>query len=281
MIQKCKNYLSLIRFFNPTGTFLLLYPIIITFLFIDPNFTHFNIFILFLLGAFLMRSAGCIINDLCDYKYDKRVLRTKNRPLASGAVNKIEALFLLVILLLMSLAILLQFNPKTILFGFVIIIPVVIYPLTKRFFKYPQIFLGGVFNLGVFLLYFALNKDLNIIPFILYIAFLSWTVAYDTIYAYQDINDDIILGLNSTAINWGNNSRIIVSILYIVFLLLLLLVGILNGYGFFFYILLNIITLIVLAKISFLNLDDDNECKRFFQFNNIIGLSIILAILLS
>ena len=233
MIQKCKNYLSLIRFFNPTGTFLLLYPIIITFLFIDPNFTHFNIFILFLLGAFLMRSAGCIINDLCDYKYDKRVLRTKNRPLASGAVNKIEALFLLVILLLMSLAILLQFNPKTILFGFVIIIPVVIYPLTKRFFKYPQIFLGGVFNLGVFLLYFALNKDLNIIPFILYIAFLSWTVAYDTIYAYQDINDDIILGLNSTAINWGNNSRIIVSILYIVFLLLLLLVGILNGYGFF------------------------------------------------
>ena len=279
MIQKCINYLSLIRFFNPTGTFLLLYPIIITFLFVDPNLTYLNILYLFILGAFLMRSAGCIVNDLCDYKYDKKVIRTKNRPLATGAVSKIEALLLLLFLLLLSLVILFQFNKKTILFGIILIIPIVIYPLTKRFFKYPQIFLGGVFNLGIFLLWFALNQELNIMPFILYGSFLSWTIAYDTIYAYQDIDDDIILGLNSTAVHWRNNGRIMVSILYIVFLLLLLVVGILNGSGFFFYISLNMITLIILAKISSLNLFNHSECKKFFQFNNVIGLLIILTIL--
>ena len=123
-----------------------------------------------------MRSAGCVINDLCDYKYDRKVARTKNRPLANGDVHKFEAIIILFIFLIFALFILLQFNYKTIIFGFTLIIPIIIYPLTKRFFKYPQIFLGAVFNLGVFLLLFALEQEFNLIILMLYIDFLSWTM---------------------------------------------------------------------------------------------------------
>jgi 4-hydroxybenzoate polyprenyltransferase len=279
MLVKITKYLSLIRFFYPTGTFLLLYPLIISFAVVAINLAQYKILGLFMVGAFLMRSAGCVINDLCDYKYDSKVARTQNRPLANGDISKVEAIVILFILLTFALFILLQFNDKTIIFGSTLIIPIMIYPLTKRFFKYPQIFLGAVFNLGVFLLWFALEQEFNLTILMLYIAFLSWTIGYDTIYAYQDIEDDKILKLNSTAINWGSNARNIVIFCYILFVVLLLIVGLLKGAGLAFYLVLNCLILIIIAKLSYLDLNNYRDCRDFFQFNNLIGLLVCVVFL--
>ena len=281
MRNKIRNYLDLIRFFSPTGTLLLFYPVVITFLWVDPGFSNLSLLGLFFLGTFLMRSSGCVINDLCDYRFDKHVFRTKNRPLASGAVSKFEAIILLFVLLICALSILLQLNYLSILFGLSLIIPISIYPLTKRFFKYPQLFLGATFNLGVFLMWFALEREISVIPFILYMSFVFWTIGYDTIYAHQDIADDMSLNLNSTAINFGNFNPIIIWLCYFVFIVLLLVAGILKGYGFVYFVLLNFVAIYVFGRLSFLDLEDRDDCLRFFKFNNVIGVAITLLHILS
>jgi len=281
MYNRLKSYLDLIRFFNPTGTLLLLYPVVITFLWLESGVDNLRLLILFAFGTFLMRSGGCIVNDLCDVKFDKKVFRTKNRPLASGAVSKIEAIILLFVMLLLALWILLQLNNTAILFGFSLIIPIAIYPLTKRFFKYPQLFLGATFNLGVFLLWLALSRDISVVAFMLYVAFVLWTIGYDTVYAYQDIEDDKVLGLHSTAISFGRHGRMMIMLCYALFFILLLVVGIMKGYGFIYFVLLNLFTIYVIARISFLDLEDRDECSRFFKFNNIIGVMLVILYLLN
>ena len=275
--EKLFNYFNLIRFFNPTGSLLLSYPLIISFLLLERDFSNIKTLILFIIGAFLMRSAGCIINDLCDYKFDRQVWRTKNRPIASGKVSKFSAIILLVIILLLALLILIEFNRATIILGLSFIIPVIIYPLTKRFFPYPQLFLGITFNLGVFLLTLALYYEINILTIILYISFLSWTIAYDTIYAHQDIEDDQALGLYSSAITFGKYNALIIILLYAIFMLGMLSAGILQGYhALSYFISLNIIALYIFARLSILDLKNHIECANFFKFNNIIGILLII-----
>ena len=149
-----------------------------------------------------MRSAGCVINDLFDKKFDEKILRTKNRPLASGKVSRFEALILLGLLLILGFVILLQFNFKTILSGFFALALVATYPLMKRVTHYPQIFLGLTFNFGILMSGLVFLEKITLDFIILYIAGIIWTVIYDTIYAYRDIEDDLKIGVKSTAIKF-------------------------------------------------------------------------------
>lgn len=163
---------------------------------------------LFLIGSILMRGAGCIINDIWDRDLDKQVERTQNRPLACGDLSVKDALYLLATLLLISFIILLQFNWLTIALGFLTIPLIAIYPLMKRFSYWPQIFLGLTFNFSALMGYSAMSETITIEAILLYLGAIFWTIGYDTIYAHQDAEDDALIGVKSTALKFGEQSKI-------------------------------------------------------------------------
>ncbi len=201
-----KTFLELIRIKQSIGSALLILPCFLAIALIYKTNSDITIStiisttILFIIGAFLTRSAGCIINDLLDKNFDKKVERTKNRPLASKKISTKMALFFLAILLFLGLIILLQFNFQTIVGGFVALALILIYPLMKRVTYFPQIFLGITFNFGIIMAGLALNSSINFGLIILYLACISWTFLYDTIYGFQDIEDDLRIGIKSSAI---------------------------------------------------------------------------------
>ncbi len=207
------NYIKLTRLNQPTGIWLLFLPCLFgIFLALKklPNFETIEaarIILLFLAGSIVMRSAGCVINDLIDQKFDEKVERTKNRPLAAKKISRRAALILLGVLLFLGFLILLQFNTRTILSGFAALALVASYPLMKRITHYPQVFLGLTFNFGVLMASLALLENIGIGAVILYFACIIWTVIYDTIYAYQDIDDDLKIALKSTQISFNKNPK--------------------------------------------------------------------------
>lgn len=281
MISKLNNYLKLIRFSNPSGTILLFLPILFTYLLFSFQVNHLLTLILFAVEAFLMRSAGCIINDIVDMKYDKKVTRTKLRPLASGAVNIYEAIILLSLILLIALLFSLFFQLKTIIFASLLIIPIIIYPFTKRFFILPQLFLGLVFNSSVFI--FALESDIGFdMPlFILYIATVFWTIAYDTIYAHQDKLDDKRLGLKSSALTFSHYNKEMIILCYSLFFFGFILISLLKNFNVIIIISLFVTCLITIIKLIKLNLENSKKCKIYFDNNNLLGLLISIQILIA
>lgn len=214
-------YLKLARIDRPIGIWLLLFPgwwaiILAAGSPFSPRFElkHWGLMILFALGAVLMRSAGCVINDLWDKNLDAQVERTRPRPLASGAISVRQALAFLFFLLSASLAILLTMNVFTVILGALSLIPVVIYPLMKRITWWPQAFLGMTFNWGALMGWSAVTGELSLAAFILYAASILWTLGYDTIYAHQDKEDDARIGIKSTALLFGEQSRQWVGLFY-------------------------------------------------------------------
>ncbi len=240
-----------------------------------------EIIYLFMLGALIMRSAGCVINDIFDKKFDQKVNRTKNRPIASENVSKKEAIILLTILSTIGLTILLQFNNITILAGAIIAIAIIIYPLCKRFTFYPQIFLGITFNSSILLSALAIKSQITLIDIFLYFALTIWTIIYDTIYAFQDIKDDVTIGVKSIAIKIHNKKpKIILKLLALLMFILLMTAGHLANFN-AIYIIINLIaTLILMAIIDNCDLEKSNKIANSFKANQIVGLFMILAILL-
>ncbi len=240
-----------------------------------------EIIYLFMLGALIMRSAGCVINDIFDKKFDQKVNRTKNRPIASENVSKKEAIILLTILSTIGLTILLQFNNITILAGTIIAIAIIIYPLCKRFTFYPQIFLGITFNSSILLSALAIKSQITLIDIFLYFALTIWTIIYDTIYAFQDIKDDVTIGVKSIAIKIHNKKpKIILKLLALLMFILLMTAGHLANFN-AIYIIINLIaTLILMAIIDNCDLEKSNKIANSFKANQIVGLFMILAILL-
>ena len=218
-MSKIVNYLKLSRLHSPTGIFLLLLPCFYAIALAvkvlpDPDYYLLaKMLLLFVLGAVLMRTAGCVINDLLDAKFDAKVARTKNRPIAVGLISKTEALFFLSFLLLFSLIVLVQFNFATIITGIFAFFLVLLYPLSKRITYFPQIILGFTFNLGVFMASFAILEELSESMIVLFLICLIWTIIYDTIYAFQDLQDDLKIGTKSTAIAFGLKAKIILQML--------------------------------------------------------------------
>ncbi len=266
-----KHYLTLIRFDKPVGTLLLFWPVAWALWLASDGHPPIYLIIIFSLGVFLMRSAGCIINDIADRKLDKHVARTKNRPLASGSVSIKNVVILFVILLLLSASLLLFLNILSFYIALVAAALTCLYPLCKRFTHFPQLVLGITFNMGVLVVYAA---HLNTIPaqaVLLYLATIFWTLAYDTLYAMSDKEDDLIVGIKSTAIKFGRYASAWVSLFYAVFLGLLFLAS------------KNIYVFLAGLYIVFIVLQAHRTQNYFraFQQNGLLGLLVLLALIIA
>ena len=276
-----KNYIYLMRLNKPTGFLLLFWPcswgMAYNLNFLPISSQWFYYLFLFFAGSILMRSAGCIYNDIVDKEIDKKVERTKNRPLASGKINLRNAWILILILCFLSLIILFQFNNKTILFGLSVIFIVLLYPFAKRFTYWPQLILGIVFNFGIILSWLSLNENFITGIILLYLSGIMWTVGYDTIYALQDVVDDKKIGVKSLALLLDKKTYQFLYIIYTaqIFLLISSLLLVSNFSAILF--LLSIPYLLILRKIYLMkNLKNYLEV---FQFNNYFGFLILLILL--
>ena len=276
-----KNYIYLMRLNKPTGFLLLFWPcswgMAYNLNFLPISSQWFYYLFLFFAGSILMRSAGCIYNDIVDKEIDKKVERTKNRPLATGKINLRNAWILILILCFLSLIILFQFNNKTILFGLSVIFIVLLYPFAKRFTYWPQLILGIVFNFGIILSWLSLNENFISGIILLYLSGIMWTVGYDTIYALQDVVDDKKIGVKSLALLLDKKTYQFLYIIYTaqIFLLIFSLLLASNFSAILF--LLSIPYLLILRKIYLMkNLKNYLEV---FQFNNYFGFLILLILL--
>jgi len=280
------NYIKLIRLNQITGIFLLLLPCLFGLSLALKNIDHFPkslaiyYLLLFSLGSVIMRSAGCIINDLLDYKFDQKVSRTKNRPIASGAISKSQALTLLMTLLTFGLIILLQFNQRTFISGFVALVLLATYPLMKRITYYPQVFLGITFNFGILMTSLAVLDKITLLSAILYTSCIIWTLIYDTIYAFQDIEDDLKIGVKSSAIKFSYNPKKILTLLNLLMFLSLIYLGYLANFNPGFFVIILSASFFLDGIISKCDLENPKSCLKSFKMNIWVGLLILLAIIL-
>ncbi|KIE06151.1 4-hydroxybenzoate polyprenyltransferase-like prenyltransferase [Candidatus Jidaibacter acanthamoeba] len=273
------KYARLMRLDKPVGSLLLMLPCLWSIGFATSSFLQKIIFsLLFAFGAMVTRSAGCIINDIVDKNFDAKIERTKTRPLASNEVSLKEAYILLCMLLAIAFF-LLMFLPKAAVFiGIVSIIPIVIYPFLKRYTYYPQVFLGFVFNLGVIMAWAAVSPTFSLIPLLVYISAVSWTVAYDTIYALQDKKDDLEVGVKSLAIKLGDAASQVIWVLYRIAAICLFIVGLNTHMNWGFYILMGLATYHLYWQAETVDIHDPNDAGKKFRSNLQYGLLVLLAI---
>ena len=221
-----KIFIDLARLNKPIGFMLLFWPCSWGLAYAYLNNQNLNLFIyyliLFFLGSVLMRSAGCIFNDIVDKDFDKRVTRTKTRPIAAGKITVWHSLTYVLILCLISFIILIQFNIFTIILGMSSMLLAFSYPFMKRITYWPQLFLGITFNWGIVMGWTAINSSISPEILILYASAIFWTLGYDTIYGAQDMSDDEIIGLKSTSIKFKKNIRLFVSVSYLISITLIL-----------------------------------------------------------
>jgi 4-hydroxybenzoate polyprenyltransferase len=284
-MKQLNFFIELTRLKKPIGFMLLFWPctwgLTLAYDFTNDLGKYFFYLTLFFFGSVLMRSAGCVINDIADKEFDKKVDRTKERPIASGQVSIVLALFYTSILCLIALLVLLNFNNLTIFVALGSMPLAFSYPLMKRYTYWPQLFLGITFNYGLILGWICIKDSLNIIPIIFYFGAIFWTLAYDTIYGFQDINDDEIIGVKSTSIKFKKNPYIFLITCYLIFIFCTVITGILMSFNYFFFIFL-IIPLIHLTLFQIKNLDisNPNNCLRIFKSNNLFGLILFINILI-
>jgi len=235
--------------------------------------------LLFFLGSVLMRSAGCIVNDIVDKDFDKKVLRTKKRPLASGMISVKKSLVYVVGLCFLAFLILIQFNFKTILLGMSSMLLAFSYPFMKRFTYWPQLFLGLTFNWGVIMAWVSINNDISLQIIFLYIAAIFWTLGYDTIYGAQDIADDEVIGLKSTSIKFKKKIKFFVCTSYLITSALLIILFFEKiGKNMFSFLLLLFVVSLIYQVINF-NKNAPKTCLKTFKFNNYSGLLLFLSFL--
>ena len=277
-------FLELIRLKKPIGYLLLFWPCAWG-LTIAYNFSSsLNIYIfylsLFFLGAVLMRSAGCIVNDILDRKFDKKVYRTKNRPITSGKISVKLGIFYSVLLCFVAFLVLINFNLFTIIIALASMPLAFSYPLMKRYTYWPQLFLGITFNYGLILGWTSINSEVNLTPLIFYFGAIFWTLGYDTIYGFQDIKDDEIIGLKSTSIKFKSNPIIFLYLCYTIFISSLILVGFLEEFSKLYFGLLIIIVLqMYYFQLKKFNQNSPSTCLEIFKSNNFLGI-LVFSILL-
>ena len=277
-------FMELTRLKKPIGYMLLFWPcawgLTIAYNFSENLNTYFFYLLLFFLGSVLMRSAGCIVNDILDRKFDKKVSRTKNRPIASGKVSVQMGFFYSTLLCLLAFLVLVNFNYFTIMIALASMPLAFTYPLMKRYTYWPQLFLGITFNYGLILGWTSINTEIMLAPIIFYLGAIFWTLGYDTIYGFQDIKDDEIIGLKSTSIKFKTNPLIFLNVCYSIFLICLCLIGYLMNYNIFFFIFIILIaTQIFYYQLSKLDTNNESNCLNTFKSNNFLGLLIFLAII--
>ena len=226
-----------------------------------------------------MRSAGCIFNDIVDKDFDKKVRRTKNRPIATGKISVLEAFIYVIFLCLISLTILLQFNLLTIILGMSSMILAFAYPFMKRITYWPQLFLGLTFNWGIIMGWSALTNSITIEPILLYLSAIFWTLGYDTIYGLQDVHDDEIIGTKSTAIKFKDNIKFFVLACYCLFVFFILILTFMMDISKSNFILTALFILPLMYQIKIFNIKNPESCLKAFKNNNLVGIFVFIFIL--
>ena len=284
LMKNLKLFIELTRLDKPIGYMLLFWPCVwgltLVYDFNSEINTYFKYLIFFLLGSILMRSAGCIINDIADKKFDQKVERTKNRPIASEKISIKLALLYALVLCFCAFLILINFNLLTIVLALASMPFAFSYPLMKRFTYWPQLFLGITFNYGLVLAWISINNSISLTPILFYIGAIFWTLGYDTIYGYQDIKDDEIIGIKSTSIKFKNNPKTFLTLCYSFLLISLILIGVLMNFSNIFYLFLIIpFCHLFFYQINFLNINKPEDCLKIFKSNNVLGLIVCMNIL--
>ena len=284
-MNQVKLFIDLVRLKKPIGFMLLFWPCAWGLTLANDFSTDLNNYffylILFFLGAVFMRSAGCIVNDILDKEFDKKVFRTKNRPIASDKISIKLAITYVVVLCFLALLVLLNFNTYTVILALSSMPLAFTYPLMKRFTYWPQLFLGITFNYGLILGWTAIKGQIDIMPVLFYIGAIFWTLGYDTIYGYQDINDDEIIGLKSTSIKFKGKAKQFLFICYS-FLIIIFIIGgyFMKFHNIYYFLLVFPLIHLFFYQIRIFKSKDPLSCLRVFKSNNIFGLIIFLNILL-
>ena len=284
-MNQLKIFVNLIRLKKPIGFMLLFWPcswgLTLAYDFSTGLNNYFFYLILFFLGSVLMRSAGCIVNDILDKEFDKKVFRTKDRPIASNQISIKLGIFYVIILCFLALLVLLNFNSFTIFLALGSMPLAFTYPLMKRFTYWPQLFLGITFNYGLILGWTAIKGQIDFVPIIFYLGAIFWTLGYDTIYGYQDIKDDEIIGLKSTSIKFKSNPHKFLIICYSVFLLNLLITGLFMELNNFYYLVFMVIFLqIFYFQLKKLDIKNNIKCLTIFKSNNILGFLVFFGLII-
>ena len=282
-MQNFKIFIELTRINKPIGFMLLFWPCLwgLTIAYdFSVGLEKFILYlILFLSGSILMRSAGCIVNDIADKNFDKLVERTKNRPIPSGKVSIKMASIYAIVLCGIAFLVLINFNFFTIWMALISMPLAFSYPLMKRYTYWPQLFLGITFNYGLVLAWISINNEISIAPIEFYFGAIFWTLGYDTIYGFQDIEDDEIIGVKSTSIKFKKNPKLFLSVSYIVFIFCYFYMGtILNFNNYFFIGLMIISAHLFFLQIYNFEISNKLQCLKIFKSNNILGLLILLNI---
>ena len=273
-------YFELMRLDKRTGTYLTLLPCLWSIAISAQGTFPFFIYIIFILGAIIMRSAGCIINDIVDRKIDAGVERTKNRPLASGRIKLRNAVILLVFLLAIGAGLLACLNSTAKLLGLLILVPIFIYPFMKRVTYWPQAFLGMTINWGALMGGAAITDSISTESIIIYAACFFWTLGYDTIYAHQDKESDILIGVKSTAVKLGHYTKKYLYAFYGIMLALLWVAGVIADLSFIYHVTLLIAAIQTFWQVYEVNLDRPEDCLQKFRSNIFLGVLILAGMVI-
>jgi 4-hydroxybenzoate polyprenyltransferase len=267
------------RLDSPIGILLLIWPPFWVIVFSNEGNIYNIISLVFLAGVIMTRTIGCVVNDFFDKNFDKEVFRTKNRPYASNLISKKEVILIFLFLSFINLSLLLFLNIKTIYIALIAIIFIITYPLTKRFFIAPQIFLGFTFAISTLMAHTAVtNTYPSLIIWILFFATIIWVTTFDTMYAMADKADDIKIGINSTAILFGNKDRIIIAFLQSVFYSIFVYIGYIKDYSYVFYFFLFIALILGVYNQLLIKNSKPKLCIMAFKNNQYIGFLIFLGI---
>ncbi len=271
LLNHAFQYGRLMRLDRPIGTWLLLWPTLWGLWIAGKGHPDPGVFTVFVLGVIVMRSAGCVINDFADRRFDSSVRRTRDRPLASGKVSPVEAIVLFVALLLVAVALVLTMNRLTQLFAAIGALITIIYPFSKRYIHIPQLILGVAFGWGIPMAFAAQTGEVPLLAWLLWLTALPWIVAYDTIYAMVDREDDLSIGIKSTAIFLGQADVFIITLLQLLLLIALVLVGQMAGMGLWYFIGVGFGAILMLYQHTLIRQRDPDKCFRAFSNNNYFG----------
>ena len=281
-MEKLQIFIQLTRLNKPIGFLLLFWPclwgVTLGYYFNSESDLYLKYIILFFMGSVLMRSAGCIFNDIVDKDFDKKVERTKKRPIASGKISIFNAIIYVVFLCLLAFIILLQFNFLTIILGIGSMSLAFAYPFMKRITYWPQLFLGLTFNWGIIMGWTSLTNNISIEPLMLYISSIFWTLGYDTIYGLQDMHDDEIIGVKSTSIKFKNNVKVFVGSCYGLFVFLILVMLFIMEINKYLFLLSIPFIISLIYQMKLFKATNSESCLAAFKNNNLTGFLVFVLI---
>jgi 4-hydroxybenzoate polyprenyltransferase len=278
--SRLREYARLMRLDRPIGIWLLLWPVLWALWLASGGHPDEQLFVIFVLGTFVMRSAGCVMNDFADREFDPHVRRTADRPLARQSVSPAEALGLFAVLGLIALALVIPLNRPTQLLALIGGVLAVTYPFLKRFFSLPQAYLGAAFGWSVPMAFAAQTGSVPPEAWALFLSVVLWTTAYDTMYAMVDREDDLVIGIRSSAILFGRHDRLIIGALQAGALAGLALVGVLTGLGHWYWASLAVAALLAVHQQRLIRDREPAACFRAFLNNNLFGLVVFAGIAL-